>query len=162
MRKCVQSIALFILLGLLTPMAGSQDKPQPCLAPEEVKDPKFVPGQVWKYKNRDHEEASTLTILKVESLPTKGTIVHIRIDKVRLQNCAGGPDANFFAHVPIAREALERSVTTAVKQKKEGKVPDFHEAYTEWRKQCADVYRITVAEAVQEAEESFRKDLGCK
>src|ERR1700730_2019737 len=98
MRKCAQSLALFILLGSLTPTAGSQDKPQPCPSPEEVKDPKFVPGQVWKYKNRSHEDASTLTILKVESLPTTGTIVHIRIDKVRIDNCAWRAESLLFLY----------------------------------------------------------------
>jgi hypothetical protein len=167
-RKSAQAIALFIVLGLLPSTVGSQNATQTCPTPEEITDPKFVPGQVWKYKNRDHEHTSTLTILKVEQvklIATTETVIHIRIDRVHLRGCNNAPEPNSFEHVPISRAALERSATTEVKPKKEGKgpkIPDFHEAYAEWRKQCGDVYKITVAEAVQGAEDDFRKSLGCK
>ena len=138
---------------------AAQEKPHPCPAPEEAKDSKFVAGQVWEYKTRQGEESSTLTILKIESLPKIGTIIHIRVDKVRLRNCTGGPEPNKFEHMPFTREALERSITKVVKQ---GSVPDFHEGYEEWRKACGGVYTITLAEAVTVGEETFRKSLGCE
>jgi len=72
----------FLLLGL-SPLASSgaasyqgEDK-RPCPEPQEVTDSKFHIGQVWKYKTRPNEEQSTLTILRIESLPKLGVIVHI-------------------------------------------------------------------------------------
>lgn len=50
-------------------------------------------GQTWHYNARHGEEKSTLSVLKVESLP-KGIIIHIRVDGIRLRNCTGGPEPN--------------------------------------------------------------------
>ena len=148
-----------LLLALANQTTTAQDKSRQCPTPEAVKDSKFVPGQVWKYKTRQNEESSTLTILKVESLAKMGTIIHIRVDKIRLRNCTGGPEPNKFEHMPFAREAIEHSVTKMVK---EGNVPDFKEGYEEWRKACGGVYTITVAEALKVSEATFRKGLGCE
>jgi hypothetical protein len=113
---------------------------------------------VWHYKTRSHEQDSTLTILKVESVPKVGTIIHIRVEKIRLRNCTGGPEPDTFEHMPFSRDAIERSVTKLIKEKS---VPDFHAGYEEWRAACGGVYTITVAEAIQVSEDGFRKDLGC-
>jgi hypothetical protein len=138
--------------------SGAQEKSQRCPEPTAATDSKFHPGQVWQYKTRPHEKNSTLTILKVESLPKVGVIIHIRVDKVRLRNCTGGPEPDNFQHMPFTREAIEKSVT---KLAKEGDVPEFRDGYDEWRKACGGVYTITVAEAIAVAEETFRKNLGC-
>jgi hypothetical protein len=137
----------------------SQDKPRPCPDPTVTTDSKYRPGQVWKYKTRPREETSTVTILKIESLPKLGTIIHIRVEKIRLRNCTGGPEPDKFEHMPFTRDAIERSVT---KLEKEADVPDFQDGYNEWRKACGGVYTITVAEAIEVSEQNFRKNLGCE
>jgi hypothetical protein len=139
-------------------LLAAQDKPRPCPEPTEIKESKFRPGQIWQYKTRPHEEGSTLTILKVESFPKLGTVIHIRVEKIRLRNCTGGPEPDKFEHMPYSRDAIERSVTKLVKERS---VPDFHNGYDEWRKDCGGAYTITVAEAVKVAEDTFRKGLGC-
>jgi len=151
--------SIVLLLTILGSSRPLQDKSRPCPQPTEVTDAKFRPGQVWQYKTRSHERSSTLTILKVESLPNVGTIIHIRVDKVRLRNCTSGPEPDNFQHMPFARDAIERSVTKVVST---GSVPDFQEGYDEWRSACGGVYTITVAEAIQAAEDTFRKNLGCQ
>jgi hypothetical protein len=154
-----KSIASLLLIPLfLGQVLVAQDKSRPCPEPTETKDSKFRPGQVWQYKTRPHEEGSRLTILKVESLAKLGTIVHIRVEKVRLKNCTGGPEPDKFEHMPFTRDAIERSVTKLVK---ESSIPDFHAGYDEWRNACGGVYTITVAEAIQVSEDTFRKGLGC-
>jgi hypothetical protein len=158
MRRMSQLASVFLLLALPVHGATGQDKPRQCPKPEIVKDSKFVPGQVWAYKTRQSEESSTLTILKVEELPKLGTIIHIRVDKIRLRNCTGGPEPSKFEHMPFTREAIERSVTKMVR---EGSIPDYQEGYDEWLKACGGVYTITVAEAVRAGEEVFRQNLGC-
>jgi hypothetical protein len=159
MERLNTSIAWLSLgLALFGQPLVAHEKSRPCPEPTESKDTKFRPGQVWQYKTRSNEEKSTLTILKVESLPKVGTIIHIRVEKIRLRNCTGGPEPDKFEHMPFAREAIERSVTKLVK---ETDAPDFRSGYDEWRKACGGVYTITVAEAVNVAESGFRKNLGC-
>jgi hypothetical protein len=158
MKNILQRVLALLLLSLLVQGATAQDKPHQCTTPELAKDSKFVPGQVWTYKTRQSEESSTLTILKVEALPKLGTIIHIRVDKIRLRNCTGGPEPDKFEHMPFTRDAIERSITKMVR---EGKTPDFREGYDEWHKACGGVYTITVAEAVRVTEENFRQNLGC-
>ena len=153
-KLAVVAVPMLFLFHTLT----AQEKPRPCANPEDAKDSKFAPGQVWEYMTRQNEESSTLTILKVESLPKMGTIVHVRVDKVRLRNCTGGPEPNKFEHMPFTRDAIERSVTHMVKQ---DRAPEFRDGYDEWRKACGGVYTITVAEAITVGEETFRKNLGC-
>jgi hypothetical protein len=142
--KKVIAFCLVLVISNFGEALGAQDK-RPCPEPTAASDAKFRPGQVWEYNTRPHEKGSTLTILKIESLPKLGVIVHIRLDKVRLRNCTGGPEPDNFQHMPFAREALDRSVTKLVK---EGDVPEFKDGYGEWRKDCGGVYTITVAEAV--------------
>ena len=147
-----------VILSLVAMLCYAKDKT--CASPEPIKDSKFRPGQVWIYKNRVGEEKSFLTILTVESLPQLGTIVHIRVDKIRLWNCTGGPEPDNFQHMPFTREAIERSVTKL--QKESSDIPDHQAGYDEWRGACGGVYTITVAEAVSAGEATFRKGLGCE
>lgn len=113
---------------------------------------------MWQYNTRPNEKGSTLTILKVESLPKLGLIVHIRVDKIRLRNCTSGPEPDKFEHMPFTREAIDGSVTKLVR---ENEVPAFQSGYDEWRKACGGVYTILVAEAIAVGEETFRNNLGC-
>src|SRR5262250_2369050 len=160
LTKAIAACLAFFLMSLFTPSGqflGAQDKSKPCPEPTVTSDAKFHPGQVWQYNTRQLEKSSTLTILKVESLPKLGVIIHVRVDKVRLRNCTGGPEPNKFEHMPFARDAFEKSVTKVVK---EGDVPEFQDGYNEWRKACGGVYTISVAEAIAVGEETFRQNLG--
>jgi hypothetical protein len=159
MRHLRKSMASLLMVPLILGQALiAQDKSRSCPEPAESGDSKFRPGQVWQYKTRPHEEGSTLTILKVETLPKQGTIIHIRVEKIRLRNCTGGPEPDKFEHMPFARDAVERSVTKLVKERS---VPDFQAGYDAWKNACGGVYTISVADAVQVGEDGFRKSLGC-
>lgn len=151
-------LRLFVFISLLlVPLSAQKEKT--CPEPEAATDGKFRPGQVWQYKTRPHEEKSALTVLKIESVPKLGTIVHVRVDGVRMRNCTGGPEPDKFEHMPFTRDAIERSVTKLSTQKTE--IPSFEDGYAEWRRACGGVYSITVAEAIAVGEASFRKGLGC-
>ena len=159
--KAIAPCLIFFLVALFAPsrlFLGAQDKSKPCPEPTVTSDSKFHAGQVWQYNTRPHEKGSTLTILKVESLPKLGVIIHIRVDKIRLRNCTGGPEPDKFEHMPFTRDAIEKSVTKFLKERD---VPEFQDGYDEWRKACGGVYTITVAEAVAVGEETFRQSLGC-
>jgi hypothetical protein len=152
-------LTLSILLLFLSAVTVCQAKGKNCTPPKPVKDAKFRPGQVWKYKTRPGEDNSFLTVLKIEGLPKVGTIVHVRVDNIRLRNCTGGPEPDNFQHMPFTRDAIERSVTTL--QNEDAVVPDFQAGYDEWRAACGGVYTISVAEAVRVGEITFTSNLGC-
>ena len=152
------SIVLVCLAQSGNPSIGQKDV-HSCPAPEVVKDKKYQPGQVWRYKTRQGEERSRITVLRVETLPKVGIIVHVRVDRVRLRNCAGGPEPDNFQHMPFTRDALERSVTKLEKDSVE--ISDLS-GYEQWRADCGGVYTITVAEAIKVADYTFNKGLGCE
>src|SRR6185295_6191348 len=71
--------------------------------PQIIVSDKFKVGQVWRYDNRPGEDSSTLTILKIEKYEKGDTIIHIRIDGVRIYNPqlpSGYSD--FIAHLPYS------------------------------------------------------------
>ncbi|MGE5322233.1 MAG: hypothetical protein ACM3SW_05205 [Actinomycetota bacterium] len=128
---------------------------------KEISDPKYKPGQVWTYRTRPGEVNSTVTVLRIESVGDK-TIVHIRVDNIRLRSCLGGPEPDKFEHMPFAREAFDQSV---VKLLKSVDVPDYKEGYSEWRKAWdagkAGFYTISIAQALDVAQATFDQGLGC-
>jgi hypothetical protein len=129
---------------------------------KEVSDEKYKPGQVWSYKTRTNESESTLTILRVEKIDGKKSIVHIRVDRIVLKNCSGGPEPEQLPHMPFSREAIDASVLKVLRT---GQVPDFHEGYSEWRSAWdsgkAGFYTITVAQALDVSHATFNQGLGC-
>lgn len=111
----------------------------------------FQPGQVWRYRARPGEEGSTLTVLRVETHPKLGTIVHVAVSGVRVRNPLA-PDgyAGEIRHMPFAEEAVLRSVTDRVR---DGAPTDAgEEGYRQWRRAFAagkgGVFTTSVAEAV--------------
>ena len=115
----------------------------------------FQPGQVWRYNTRPGEEASTLEVLKVESHPKAGIIVHIAVDSVRVR-MPSGENTHKLGHLPLAEDALRRSVTTKVR---DGTATERGtEGYREWRRAFdagrGGVFTTTVAECVAFVEQA--------
>lgn len=88
-------------------------------------------GQVWAYKTRSSESASTITVLKIEQYKDLGQVIHVRIDGIRMQNPIKGISVTAIPHLPFRRAALQRSVTRLIQ--KSSTVPDFKEGYDTWR-----------------------------
>ncbi|HUI83915.1 MAG TPA: hypothetical protein VL240_06815 [Candidatus Binatia bacterium] len=148
--------AFFVLLLIRPGNTPAQDASS-CPEPQPAEDRKFHPGQVWAYKTREDEAGSKITILKIDSLPRIGEVIHIRIDGLRLKNCASGPVvSNVVQHAPFTRDAIERSVTRLLKN--DAPVPDFEEGYSQWLRHCAGVYSITVAESVDIDERTLQQE----
>ena len=137
----------------------ARGEPQ-CAAPRPATDARFRPGQIWGYRTRAGEDASTLTILRIETLPKVGEIVHVRIDGVQFKNCAGGTVPNEIAHAPFSRAAIEKSVTTLRSHLHD--LPEYEQGYESWRSHCGGVYTIGVAEMVDVDDQTFNANLGCK
>jgi hypothetical protein len=112
---------------------------------------KYAPGQVWTYKTRLGEESSTLTIVKVETNPTLGVIVHVSLEGLRIPNEAAPTGfTHRAAHLPFAEKAIDASVKTLVRSSAPSE--DYREGYDEWRKSFdnghAGIFMDSVADAV--------------
>ena len=93
---------------------------------------KFKVRQVWKYANRNGEDSSTLTILKIEKYEKGDTIIHIRVDNVKINSPQSATGyTNFIGHLPYSEIAISKSVTSLVGQNEN--LPDFSEGYNQWR-----------------------------
>lgn len=84
------------------PLNAAEAQTRLCAIPERTTDAEFHERQVWSYRSRAGEEASTLAVLRVKNVGKIGVVVHIRIDNIRFGNCTGGPAPTSIAHVPFA------------------------------------------------------------
>jgi hypothetical protein len=115
---------------------------------------------VWTYKTRPSEGSSTVTILRVETLPKVGVIVHVRIDGVRLKNCKGGPAPTTIDHAPFTKIAMDKSVSRKLRTVSE--LPEFEAGYKYWLAHCGGVYTVSVADMVDVDDATFNAGLGCE
>lgn len=150
---------IFFGIFLLTQQGVAVDK-QKCAEPHAIVDSKYSPGQVWSYKTRLSESLSTITILRVETLPKVGIIIHVRVDGVQFKNCTGGPAPNTIQHAPFTKAAIDKSVIRQLRTTSE--IPEFGEGYKNWLAHCGGVYTVTVAEMVDVDDTTFNAGLGCK
>jgi hypothetical protein len=92
----------------------------------------FQPGQVWTYRTRPGEEASRVTVLKVEPHEKLGTIVHIRMDGLAVKSPHSPTGvAEVIGHMPYDAAALAKSLIEVVATRDE--LPDFADGYRQWR-----------------------------
>jgi hypothetical protein len=110
---------------------------------------RYKVGQIWSYKTRPNEKKSSFIVLKVESHPKLGKIIHIALRDLKLRK----PNGEFIEtaqHLPFAEEAIDKSAVKLLKEKAD--LPDYEEGYGIWREAFDDgkagIYTITVAEAV--------------
>ncbi len=120
--------AVFSLLLLASLAAcGEKPSPSPSPSPETLAPPgasslqdnesqgALAAGQTWRYRTRPDETGSMLTILKIETQPTVGRVVHVSLTglSIRRKNDARGrwdslPDLKF------SEAAIKESVTDMV------------------------------------------------
>ena len=125
---------------------------------KETTESKYKVGQVWSYKTRPDEKKSTFIVVKVESHPKLGNIVHIALRDLRLRR-SDGDFIEAAGHLPFAEEAIDKSALKLLKEQAE--LPDYEEGYGLWREAFdagkAGVYTISVAEAVNVMEETLNQ-----
>lgn len=107
-------------------------------------------GQVWAYKTRPGESASTLTILKVEHYEKLGPVVHIRVEAVHVRHPTKGIIVSDAPHMPFKEAAVRSSITQLVSQS--ASIPEFQAGYDTWKKAHlagqAGAFDITVSAAL--------------
>jgi hypothetical protein len=128
MRPTIALVSLLLLAGMAL-AAG---------APAQKHD--FRPGQVWTFHLDSGEPAATLTVLKVETLEKVGEVVHISVSAVRVP---GGVTS--IGHLPMSRDALDRSVLELVRTEKK---PADLGGYESWKSAKGGVFTTSVSEAM--------------
>ncbi|HEX9511661.1 MAG TPA: hypothetical protein VF939_14325 [Puia sp.] len=121
---------VIMMAGLFSFLSGC--KGQGRKAEEFFSIGKFKVGQIWKYDNREGEDSSTLTILKLEKYDVGDTIIHIRVDGLNIynpQSTAG--KTTEIGHLPYSEKALSKCVTKLVGQN--NNLPDFSDGYNQWK-----------------------------
>ncbi len=121
---------------------------------------KYRVGQIWKFRPRPGEEGATLTVVRVESSPDAGVIVHVSVNGVHIRSPrAPGGFIDKLQHAPFSEAAIAKSVTELMGETKT--LPAFEEGYREWRRAFdagkGGVFAITVAEAVAVLDEAINK-----
>ena len=121
---------------------------------------KFKVGQIWSYNNRPTEDNSTLTILKIEKYEKGDTIIHIRVDGVKIYNpnIANGY-SNFIGHLPFSEKAISKSATKLVGQN--NNLPDFSKGYEEWKDSWDNgkggYWTVELKEAIEGIDSAMKK-----
>ena len=155
----MRTLVLFILAGLIIQsapvIASVQDSDL-----KDTTDSKFKVGQMWSYKTRPGEAKSFFIVVKVETHPKLGNIIHIAVRKLKMQN-PRSPDgiSDDVNHMPFSEEALTKSAVKILKEKVD--LPNFRDGYQEWRNAFdaghAGIYTITLAEAVKVMETTLNQ-----
>ena len=114
-------------------------------------DNKFKVGQIWNYETRKGEENSKIEILKVEKYEKDGIIIHIYVNGLKVKNPNKPGILEDIGHLPLSKDAVEKSVTTLVSENNE--LPDFMEGYKNWKNafdnNTGGIFSISVKEIVQ-------------
>jgi hypothetical protein len=160
--RFAKSIVCLMLAGfLLSPlMLGQDGQNKACAVPAIASDDRFQPGQVWSYKARTGESSSTLTILRLESLPKVGIVIHVRVDGIHFKSCSGGPEPNHIQHAPFSRQAIADSVIQLLSTS--SKIPEYEAGYQDWLAHCGGAYTSQVAAMLDVDEATFRSGTGCQ
>ncbi len=122
---------------------------------------KFKVGQVWKFDNRVGEDSATLTILKIEKYEKGDTIIHIRVDGLKMYNpkVASGY-SNDIGHLPFSKKAIEKSVTKLVGQNDD--LPDFSDGYNQWKEAwdngTGGYWTVNLKEAIEGVDSAMRQN----
>jgi hypothetical protein len=155
MRTLVLSLLAGLLIQLAPVIAGLQDSTL-----KDTTDSKYKVGQMWSYITRPGEEKSYFIVVKVETHPKLGKIIHIAVRKLEMQN-PRSPDgiSEDVNHMPFSEEALNKSALKILKDRVD--LPDFKDGYQMWRDAFdagrAGIYTITLAEAVKVMETTLNQ-----
>jgi hypothetical protein len=124
------------------------------------KSQEFKIGQVWSYETRDQEPNSRLQILKIDVISETEKYLHIAVVDLKIATSEVGKFVDRIGHLPMSEVALRKSVLKLVS--KNEPLPDFHDGYGMWREAFdagkAGVFEVSVAEAVQFVEGSYRQN----
>jgi hypothetical protein len=115
-----------LLFASATTLAKGQDAKV-----REATELKYKVGQKWGYQARAGEENSYFVVVKIESDPKLGNIIHIAVRGLKMKNLRspGGISEN-VNHMPFSEGAVDKSAVKLLKRKTD--LPNFEEGYQMW------------------------------
>lgn len=121
--------------------------------------PKLQVGDSWQYQTRPGEETSTLTVVKIDSNSTRGLIVHISLNGLRVKNARiDGGISETISHMPFSANAIEASVTSL--RMRAAPMPSFEAGYQLWRgafaRGKAGVFTASIRDAIDGMEKAMQ------
>jgi hypothetical protein len=117
----------------------------------------LAPGQRWQYLTRSGEEASRLTILRLEDWHGEA-IVHVALDGLAMKNPLSREGySTSLGHTPVSEAALRRCLTVLDAESTD--LPDYQSGYNNW-KAAADTgegghFTTSLAEIVDGLEQAL-------
>jgi hypothetical protein len=121
---------------------------------------KYQVGQVWGYQTRSLEVGSTFVVLKVDTDPDFGSIVHIYLQGLKIKNSHSleGFDTELLL-VPVSEEALDKS--GAILLTDNAQLPPYEFHYTKWKTKYdarrGVVFDVPIAQALDVIEVSINE-----
>lgn len=149
---------LTVALPLILIGCGTKKEMNP--APKATSSAKVTVGQVWRYKTRDSETESRVTIGKIETIEKLGTIVHVKITGLKMQS-PSAPDgiSKSISHSPMVEQQLVESLVAVTNESAD--LSGFDEGYKLWLEAYqtgkGGVFTIEVKEIVNTIEFAMNK-----
>ena len=117
---------------------------------------RYAEGKVWEYQTRPEDKGSLLKIQKIELLPSfsekNGPVYHVSIIGLHF---ADTHLDGALQHAPFSRASLDASVTRLSQSR--AAFPDVEAGIRQWREAKGGVFTITVAEAVNFAQQTMQR-----
>lgn len=148
-------IAVALLAVLF--IAGCGNKTEPL---QVAGTSKYSPGDEYSFTGRAVDEKPHFLVLKVDTHPKEGNIVHVAINGVRISNPKAPKGfSDSIGHFPISEAALDKSGPKFLKSG--SPLPDFKEAYQLWRKPFDEgksgMWTATLADCLQALDDASKR-----
>jgi hypothetical protein len=117
-----------------------------------VRDAVYAPGQVWSFRAPAEQSRATLTVLRIDSLPVLGRVVHVRLDSLDMSETGRIlTGQHTVQHMPFLREAIDSSVVSKLVDS--GAVPEYRDGYAQWRRAKGGAFSVAVGSFLQQLAE---------
>ncbi len=118
-----------------------------------VRDEVYAPGQVWSFRAPREQSRATLTVLRIDSVPMLGAVVHVRLDSLDMSETGRVLNGQHTVeHMPFVRAAIESSVVSRLVDS--GPVPDYRDGYAQWRRANGGAFSIAVGSFLRQLAET--------
>lgn len=117
-----------------------------------VGDAVYAPGHVWSFKVSAKQSRATLTVLRIDSVPALGRVVHVRLDSLDMSETGRVQNGQHTVqHMPFLRAAIDSSVVAKLVDS--GVVPEYRDGYAQWRRANGGAFSVAVSSFLRELAE---------
>lgn len=118
-----------------------------------VLDGVYAPGQVWSFKAPAEQSRAILTVLRLDSVPGLGTVVHVRLDSLDMSETGRVLNGQHIVqHMPFVRAAIDSSVMSKLVDS--GSIPEYADGYAQWRRAKGGAFSVAVGSFLRQLAET--------